>query len=343
MPFVKAKPSQYLVAGRNGVVKNYGTAVSTFLWPNTTYVLVPSTQQEAVFEMTQESTDGIPLRFKGMVLYRISAPEIVAGRFDFSTNLGQDEIKAFISHVCLGELRAVVSHMTMKECIEQRKTTLTDTVRNALQEVINGKDKETGWGIEVEVVQVAQVFIVDNELRKQLEAEVRNQIKSTSELSDIKMKEDIELAKASSERRLHQEALETEKQRLDIAQQTMELQKRFESEQIDMDAPVQLLRIQRQEEKLKQELKMRKLEYDVKTLEANTNVLTEKARQELRKEILPIEQVPEIAKAVSQMLHGANLSVYGESAGPLVNAIAPLVELLANTLQAANQGAPEPE
>ena len=183
MPFVKAKPNQYLVAGHNGVVKNYGTAVSTFLWPNTTFVLIPSTQQEAVFEMTQESTDGIPLRFKGMVLYRISAPEIVASRFDFSDNRGQEEIKAMISHVCLGELRAVVSHMTMKECIEERKTTLTDTVRNALQQVISGKDGERGWGIDLEVVQVAQVFIVDNELRKQLEAEVRNQIKSTSELS----------------------------------------------------------------------------------------------------------------------------------------------------------------
>jgi hypothetical protein len=343
MPFVKAKPNQYLVAGRNGVVKNYGTAVSTFLWPNTTFVLIPSTQQEAAFEMTQESTDGIPLRFKGMVLYRISAPEIVASRFDFSNNRGQEEIKTMISHVCLGELRAAVSHMTMKECIEQRKTTLTDTVRNALQQVIDGKDGEKGWGIDIEVVQVAQVFIVDNELRKQLEAEVRNQIRSTSELSDIKMQEEIELAKASSQRRLHQEALETEKQRLDIARQTMELQKRFESEQIEIDAPVQLLKIQRQEEILKQELKMRKLEHDVKTLEAKTNILADKAKQDLRKEILPVEQVPEIAQAVSQMLQGANLSVYGESAGPLVSAIGPLVELLANALQTVNQNNPKPE
>ena len=343
MPFVTAKPNQYLVAGSNGVVKNYGTAVSTFLWPNTTFVLIPSTQQEAAFEMTQESTDGIPLRFKGMVIYRISAPEIVASRFDFSNQRGHEEIKTMISHVCLGELRAAVAHMTMKDCIEQRKTTLTDTVRNALQQVINGKDGEKGWGIDVEVVQVAQVFIVDNELRKQLEAEVRNQIKSTSELSDIKMQEEIELAKASSERRLHQESLETEKQRLDIAQQTMELQKQFEREQIEVDTPVQLLRIQRQEDVFKQELKMRKLEHDVKTLEAKTNVLADKAKQDLRKEILPVEQVPEIAQAVSQMLQGANLSVYGESAEPLVSAVGPLVELLANTLRAVAQNSTEAE
>jgi regulator of protease activity HflC (stomatin/prohibitin superfamily) len=293
--------------------------------------------------MTQESVDGIPLRFKGMVLYQISAPEIVASRFDFSSNQGQEEIKTMISHVCLGELRAVVAHMTMKECIEQRKTTLTDTVRNALQQVINGKDSEKGWGIDVEVVQVAQVFIVDNELRKQLEAEVRNQIKSASELSDIKMQEEIELAKATSERRLHQEALETEKQRLDIAQQTMELQKRFESEQIEIDAPVQILRSQRRQEVLKQDLIMRKLEHSVKTLEAKTEILADKARQDLRKEILPVEQVPEVARAVSQMLQGANLSVYGESAGPLVSAIGPLVELLTNTLRVVFQNSPEAE
>jgi len=343
MPFVKAKPNRYLVAGRNGVIKNYGTAVSTFLWPNTTFVLIPSTQQEAAFEMTQESVDGIPLRFKGMVLYRISAPEMVASRFDFSTNYGHEEIKTMISHVCLGELRAVVAHMTMKECIEQRKTTLTDTVRNALELVINGKDGGKGWGIDLEVVQVAQVFIVDNELRKQLEAEVRNQIKSTSELSDIKMQQEIELAKATSARRLHQEGLETEKQRLDIAQQTMELQKRFETEQIEIDAPVQLLRIQRQEERLKQELEMRKLEHEVNTLEAQTNILGDKARQDLRKEILPVEQVPEIARAVSQMLQGANLSIYGDSAGSLLSAVGPLVELLANSLRTVMQNNIGPE
>jgi hypothetical protein len=176
-----------------------------------------------------------------------------------------------------------------------------------------------------------------------LEAEVRNQIKSTSELSDIKMQEEIKLAKATSERHLHQEALETEKQRLDIAHQTMELQKRFESEQIEIDAPVQLLRIQRKEEVLKQELKMRKLEQAVKTLESQTAILADKAKQDLRKEILPVEQVPEIARAVSQMLQGAHLSVYGESAGPLVGAIGPLVDLLANSLRAVNQNSTESE
>jgi hypothetical protein len=54
--------------------------------------------------------------------------------------------------------------MTMDECIEQRKTTLTEAVAAALRQAVQGGDGCPGWGIEVDVVQVAQVFIVDQNL-----------------------------------------------------------------------------------------------------------------------------------------------------------------------------------
>lgn len=52
MAFATAGPNQYLVIGQDGKVSNRGTGVRTFLWPGTTYVLIPSTKQEATFEMT---------------------------------------------------------------------------------------------------------------------------------------------------------------------------------------------------------------------------------------------------------------------------------------------------
>lgn len=107
---------------------------------------------------------------------------------------GVAEINAHAKGVCLFALREQVSHMTMAECIEQRKTTLTEAVAAALREVAHGRDGQSGWGICVDVVQVAQVFIVDDELRRQLEAEVRNQLKSTSELSNICTQEAIQQA-----------------------------------------------------------------------------------------------------------------------------------------------------
>jgi len=333
MPFVNANPNEYLVIGRGGKTINHGTAIGKFLWPGTTYVIIPSTQQETSFEMTQESLDGIPLRFKGIVVYSISEPEVAAKRFDFSNTRGHEEIKSMISHVSLGELRATVSHLTMKDCIEQRKTTLTDAVRNALDKVVRGDEAEKGWGIDIDVVQVAQVFIVDNELRRQLEAEVRNQIKSTSDLSDIHMQEGIQLARVVSERRLQQENLESEKQRVTIDNETFRLQKELEKNKTESDTPIQLLKLEHRVKLLQQELEMRKLEHEVREIMAQTNTLEEKAKQDLRKEILPLEQMPKIADALSQVFNGANLSVYGESAETIFSTYAPLVDLLINSIK----------
>jgi len=333
MPFVKVNPSEYLVVGRGGKALNYGTAIGKFLWPGTTYVIIPSTQQETSFEMTQESLDGIPLRFKGIVVYRISVPEVAAKRFDFSKGQGHEEIKSLISHVSLGELRATVSHLTMRDSIEQRKTTLTDAVRNALDAVVKGSDADSGWGIDIDVVQVAQVFIVDNELCRQLEAEVRNQIKSTSDLSDIRLEEEVQLAQVASERRVEQENLESERQRVAIAEETFQLQKRLEKNQTESDTPVQMLKMEHRMELMQKELELRKLEYEIRELEVRTTMLAEKAKHDLRKDILPLEQMPEIANALSQIFRGANLSVYGDSTGSIISTYAPLAELLINSLK----------
>ena len=332
MQFVKASPSQYLVVGEHGKTRNLGIAASAYLWRRSTYVLIPSTQQEANFEMTQESSDGVPLRFKGIVIYRISDPEIASKRFNFSGVDGCGEINSLINHVCLGELRAVISQMKMQECIEGRKTTLTDAIASELKKVVEDEDEKGGWWIELDVVQVAQVYIVDDELRQQLEAEVRNEIKSKSDLSDIQLQEEVELAQVSSKRKLNQASLETERQRAKIAQEKLLLEKELEREKIETEAPLRLLHIEKEREIIQQEIELRQLENQAKELEVHNEMLLEKAKLDLQKEILPIEQVPAIAESVSKMFQGANLSVYGE-ASPIFSSVGPLVEILANTLR----------
>ena len=163
--FVKAQPNEYLVVAREGVLENRGIAGRAFLWPGSSYVLVEATKQVACFEMTQETRDGIPLRFKGMVVYRVIDPESVIRQFDFThRGDGHDAVQDLIRQLCLGHLRAVVSHLTMEECIEQRETTLTNHVAHALNQAIGGEPaveaKDGDWGIEIDVAQVAQVFIV---------------------------------------------------------------------------------------------------------------------------------------------------------------------------------------
>jgi hypothetical protein len=366
MPIVKAGPNQYLLIGRQGKLENRGSAVELFLMPGTIYVLVPSTKQETTFEFTQETKDGIPLRFKGIIIYRITNPVAAARLFDFSATGNVAQINALLTHISLGELRDAVSHMSMVECIEQRKTTLTHVVEMAMQKAIHGTDgQQNDWGIDVEVAQVAQVFIVDAELRKQLEAGVRNEIKVKSDQSNIESQEAIRLAQLTSEsrlqekklatdketlrrqeememaqlarqRRMQAENLETERQALQLEQEKVRLQLEADQARAEAETPVQLLKLEKQMAVLQQELEMRQLQNQVKQFEVEGNLLLERARQELRREMLPLEQVPQIVEAASQVLHGTNLSIYGENSSLLAQ-LAPIFELLTRTFQQATK------
>ena len=132
---------------------------------------------------------------------------------------------------------------------------------------------------------------------------------------------------------MQQENLESEKQRVAIAEETFQLQKELEKNQTQSDTPVQLLKLQHRMELVQKELELRRLEYELKDLEVRTNILAEKAQQDLRKEILPLEQTPEVANALSQIFQGANLSVYGNATDSVFSTYAPLVELLMNSLK----------
>lgn len=363
MAFATAGPNQYLVVGQHGKVTNRGTGVQMFLWPGTTYVLIPSTKQEATFEMTQETKDGIPVRFKGIVIYRIIDPVISAMNFNFSDGNGLEEINALINNICLGELRAVVSGMTMQECIEQRKTVLTASVDQALRKVV--AEQEAGsssrWGIDLELVQVAQVFVVDPGLRKQLEAEVRNEIRSKSDQADIRtqqevnlaqiaaerlireqkqitekdairQKEEIEMANIQVRRRLQKQNQEVEKEAIVLAAEKFRLEMETAKEKEETETPVKMLRIQNQHTVLNRELEMRMVETQVQEQKVKRDILLDKAQQELRKDILPIEQVPLLAESLSKVFNDSHLSFVG-SENQILASILPLIHLVSETVK----------
>ncbi len=367
MPVVRAGPNQYLLVGRHGVLENRGSAVQAILRPGTVYVLIPSTKQEAAFEFTQETKDGIPLRFKGSILYRITDPVAAARLFDFTDGEGPRQITGQLTHVALAELRHAVSHMTMTECIEQRKTTLSGVVVSALQTTIHDDaDRSRSWGVEVDVAQVAQVYIVDPHLRQQLEAEVRNEIKLASDRSDMQSAEAIQLAELASEgrvqeqrlagdrealrrteelelaqlarqRRMQVESLETEQQLLHLAQQRLHSELEAEQDRLASETPVRLLRIEHERGVLREELELRQLQNAVKTLDVDGELFLARAQQDMRREMLPIEQAPQIVESAAKVLHGSNLSIYGED-GRLLGQLAPIFELLTRAVTQSTAG-----
>ena len=370
MAIVRAGPNEYLLVGRRGVLENRGSAVTTYLRPGTIYVLVPSTKQEAAFEFTQETKDGVPLRFKGTFIYRVDDPAAAASMFDFTAGNGTAQITALLTHVCFGELRHAVSHMTMVECIEQRKTTLSGVVSAALEATIHdGGDTSREWGVRIEAAQVAQVFIVDPTLRQQLEAEVRNEIKLKADQSNmhaqeqiqlaelesqgrvqeqklagdqaaLRREEELELAQVARQRRARTETLTTDRQVLELDRERLHAQLAADRDRVTAEAPVRLLRLKTERGILAEELAVGELQNQVKALDVERDLLPSRAQQDLRMAILPLEQAPQMVQAASRVLQGTNLSIYGEG-GQLLGQLAPLFEYLTRTLQTATQAPAE--
>ena len=253
-----------------------------------------------------------------------------AVRLQWRRGIGQ--ITTLLTHVCLGELRHAVSHMTMVECIEQRKTTLSGVMDASLRSTIHAQgDGGDPWGIEVEVAQVAQVFIVDAALRQQLEAEVRNEIKVRSDQSDILSQQAIRLAELAAEGEVQERRLASDQQAFRHAQERFRSEMAVEQDHVDTETPVRLQRIAREREVLEQELVLRRLQAEVQALDVERDLLLPRAQQDLRLEILPLEQAPRIVEAAAKVLHGANLSIYG-GGGQLLEGLAPIFDLLARSI-----------
>jgi SPFH domain / Band 7 family len=370
MAIVRAGPNEYLLVGRKGVLENRGSAVTTFLRPGTIYVLVPSTKQEAAFEFTQETKDGVPLRFKGTFIYRVADPVAAAAMFDFTEGDGTTQITTLLTHVCYGELRHAVSHMTMVECIEQRKTTLSGVVAAALQATVQSDgDDRAEWGIRIEASQVAQVFIVDPTLRQQLEAEVRNEIKLKADQSNMQAQEQFQLAELASETRVQEqklaadqatlrreeamegarvarqrrdlvESLATERQGIELELERRHAQLAAEQDRLTAEAPVRLHRIEIERRVLAEELVMRQLQSQVQALDLERDLALPRAQQEMRLALLPVEQAPRIVEAASRVLQGTNLSIYGDGA-EVLGQLGPLFALVARAVEQTTPGGAE--
>jgi hypothetical protein len=77
---------------------------------------------------------------------------------------------------------------------------------------------------------------------------------------------------------------------------------------------------------------VRRLEVELAELRARAEAQPQRVANELKKELLPLEQVTPIAQALAGMWKGASVSMYGDEA-KLMGAVGPVVELLTERLR----------
>lgn len=414
---VTAKPNECLILIYKSRLSNPGNGASAILWPGSSYALVPTNAQETTFSMGQESEDGIPLRFKGIVIYRIINPEKACLLFDFSEDfIGGNRVGAIssaINDLCLGELRNLVSNMSMERCLKERKTTLTNGVRNAIIPIVEGNNIEgdqnrDGWGIKIDVVQIAQVFLTDEQMQKQFQSESRDKYLKKEQLSGIKTQREIDLVKMQSEKEKAEktfqiqkeeyglkkesqdlrikfeqdriaaetelnlltaeknmevetekteakkkiEKLEKEKQleierlelersieneklklQKDMETQKIQLQKRMENERFAMEQQIgnQQFEVEKQIELAKRKLELVKIMSEINAIETEDKAKLEREMMLIRKEILPVENIPLMADALSGVFRNSHVSIYGGE-NPLLAPIGGIMEMIAGKI-----------
>ncbi len=414
---VTAKPNECLILIYKSKLSNPGNGASAILWPGSSYALVPTNAQETTFSMGQESEDGIPLRFKGIVIYRIVNPEKACLLFDFSGDFiktnGVTAISSAINDLCLGELRNLVSNMSMERCLKERKTTLTNGVRDAIIPVVEGNNIEgdknrDGWGIKIDVVQIAQVFLTDEQMQKQFQSESRDKYLKKEQLSGIKTQREIDFVKMQSEKekaektfliekeeynlkkesqdlrirfdrekvtaetelriltasknmeletgraeakkklekmekekQLEIERIELEKsmenERLklqkDLEAEKIRLQKKMENERFAMEQQIenQQFEVEKQIELAKRKLELVKIISEVNAIETEDKAKLEREMMLIKKEILPVENIPKLAESLSGVFRNSHVSFYGGE-NPLLAPIGEIAEMIAGRI-----------
>jgi hypothetical protein len=144
----------------------------------------------------------------------------------------------------------------------------------------------------------------------------------------------MELAQLARQRRMQAENLVTERQALELEQERFHSQLDAEQDRVNTETPVRLLRIAEESGVLREELEMRRLQKRVKAFDVESELLLARAQQEMRREMLPLEQAPQIVEAASKVLHGTNLSIYGENT-QLLGQLAPIFDVLTRAVQQA--------
>jgi hypothetical protein len=401
---ITALPCECLVVVKNGRLYNMGNGSSALLFPWDSYSLIPTTAIEHTFQMHQESWDGINLRFRGIVIYRIINVEKASSLFSFTHNAGTSDISRSIGDVCMGELRAIASQMTMEQCIKERKTTITQRLQDAVIPLIEGRDEESGWGIKIDVLQVAQVFCPDEQVLAQLQADARDKIRKSAQFSgietdkeinktridsqielaarsleldktELQKKKDYEEKKALMDYELKTTALEKnrlyeEKKRLmegEMQLAAMESARKLEEKKVLMEYEMQLAALENrkmlEEKKLvteselrqaelekrlemaEKELRVKELEAKIREIEVMSNAQEARQLADIKKEILPVEQMPVIAEHLSSMFRDSKLTFVGDQ-HMLFNSVGELLSILTGMMkngQSDKLPAPGPE
>ena len=122
--WVSAAPSEHLIVYRRGKLAEglCGQGGRFFKWPADTYVVVPTTLKEVVFQANQITRDSVDVRVRGMVVYRIQDPMRIHRLINFTyRQQGEAKLARMIADMCRSTSKWLVANMHLEESFAAAK------------------------------------------------------------------------------------------------------------------------------------------------------------------------------------------------------------------------------
>ena len=93
--YYKGEPNTYTLCHRNGNLLQHGPGINFFYMPATTSITaIPLVSQESQFIFNETTADFQEVSIQGALTYRLSEPQEIAKRMDFSVLAGSHEYRS---------------------------------------------------------------------------------------------------------------------------------------------------------------------------------------------------------------------------------------------------------
>lgn len=354
--FVSAQPSEHLIVYRRGKRSDGlgGPGGSFFKWPGDTYVTVPTTFKEICFQANQITADNVDVRIRGMVLYRIADPVRIHHLINF-TRRQQAEAKLarVIADMCRSTTKWLVANMDLEECNRRRKEEIAAILKDEVAAVV-----AESWGVEIETIDVQDVFIQDDALFTSMQAAFKAEQSRKAQLAELERRQALERRRLESEQALEEsrQSLALEKAHRDAAlnMARLDIQKKQDEAEFQRNQrrAEQAAALAQQEAEARQaaahkdaeaarELARLRAEAaalcsdeEIRTLRERLAAESSAGRASLERLFLT-ESLPALTQAVAASLEGSRMVVYqgdGGSGGPVPLALSTIVDALQQRL-----------
>lgn len=308
--YVRALPNEYLVPIGKRTIKPVLGGKKLKLFQK--YMRVPAYVQKLTFVTDNANIDYQGIGIEGYASWRINPddPKISIATLDFFDEFDpMRKTNEDLKTICIEAVRHVIANMTIEEALKN-KDDIAENLKKQLQEV------EKKWGIVFDQVGIEQVKIMSDNVFKDLQADFRNKIRQDSETKRINTERVIAKEQNIANENTQTEQIESEKKidliRFENEKMKKEKERKLREENFRKDQAFNLEKEQKEHafSKLKKELELQLNEDEMKLLKSKSelqevkNVISEKqiAIETLRKELEQMHSDSELSARFIEQL-----------------------------------------